>query len=153
MNWPFANDPTNPDATPDLDDWGWDTYWTASDWLTWHAAMKSRYGLTYANKTFLSWWNKQTLGANPLDARSFNPTFRQYAKDNGFFAGLYDNAPLAEPLGAATDLVTKASDGLDSAATALKWAIPAALVVVVAIWAGPSIIRGYKSIKAAATKQ
>ena len=46
--WSTANDPSNPEATPDYDGWGPDSWWTAQDWLTWHRSLKSKYGLDKA---------------------------------------------------------------------------------------------------------
>jgi hypothetical protein len=87
--WPAANDPTSATATPDYDNWGFDTWWTASDWMTWHMALKRAYGLEEANRRFITAWDKQGLFASPIDARSFDTTFRQYARDNGFFDALF----------------------------------------------------------------
>ena len=92
MSWEPEHDPFNPDATPDYDSWGWDDYWSPSEWLQWHATMKARYGLECANTVFLSHWNNQSMGANPLNARTFDSNFREYAKVNGFYNGLWGNA-------------------------------------------------------------
>lgn len=123
------------DSVPDLDEWGWDDYWKINDWITWHKAMKKKYGKDYANTKFLQWWGKQTTGANPLDARSFNSDFRKYAKDNGFLNALYADAPIIQPIGAGTDIISGASDVVSnvgetvvSASKVVKILVPVLLV-------------------------
>lgn len=100
-----AHDPTNPDAQPALDGWGWGEYWDIQDWMHWHQAMVQKYGLRAANETFIAYWREQGLGAAPLNDRSFDETFRQYARANGFLNDLYSGVEIiTEPLGWATDI-------------------------------------------------
>lgn len=133
--------PTNPDATPDLDGWGWDSFWSAQDWLTWHAAVKARDGLDVANARFLAAWNQQSFGASPLDARSFDSGFREYARANGFLSGLYGNgASIAQPLGLVSDVAsasTQVGAGIQNTGTLLKWLLPVAVLGVVGVYAWP----------------
>lgn len=128
--WPPESDPTNPAASPVLDGWGWGEYWSASEWLTWHAAMKSTIGLAAANARFLAAWNEQGIGANPLNARTFSPSFREYARANGFMEGLYDNASgfsvILNPAGSVIELAGAAADGGGKVATGVKQATDAA---------------------------
>ena len=124
--WPTASDPTNPAAVPVLDGWGWDDYWSADEWLTWHRAMVSAYGLAVANAKFLAAWNEQGLGASPLNARTFSPAFREYARANGFLDGLYGNAPgfstILNPAGSALEATDAVAETVGGAAGALKTA-------------------------------
>lgn len=133
MNWPTENNPSNPAATPVLDGWGWGDYWSADEWLVWHAAMKSAYGLAVANSRFLAAWNDQGIGASPLNARTFSSSFREYARVNGFLDGLYGNAQWAAPIldtyGSATEAVGAVSETVGGAASTLKTVGPALLVV------------------------
>lgn len=130
------------DSIPDLDEWGWDDYWDINDWMEWHRLMKARYGLAKANSTFLKYWDKQTSGANPLGARSFNSKFKEYARANGFYDGLFSGLldMLARPGSAAQDLVkggtnviSSAAKGAENTGKVLKFLIPAAIVVAVVI--------------------
>lgn len=125
--WKPENDPTNPTSTPDYDNWGPDSWWTAQDWVTWHKALKAKYGLDEANARFINAWQKQGLFSAPLDARSFDTSFRDYAKANGFFDGLYYGlGGVAKPIGTATDVVTGVTQGVSSLANLSKYLIPIA---------------------------
>lgn len=125
--WPPVNNPTNPDATPDYDNWGPDTWWTSNDWLTWHGSLKAKYGLDEANRRFINAWQQQGIGASPLDARSFDTRFRDYAKANGFFDALYYGlGSLAKPIGTTTDIVSGVTSGVSTVANLSKYLIPAA---------------------------
>jgi hypothetical protein len=129
--FPPANDPTNANSTPDYDGWGPDSWWTAQDWLTWHRSLKARFGLDEANARFINAWQKQGIGASPLDARSFDTSFRDYAKANGFYDGLYYGlGAIAKPLGTGTDVVTGITEGISTTATLTKYLIPIAAVAL-----------------------
>ena len=126
--WKPQNDPTKPTSTPDYDGWGWDSWWTAKDWLQWHKALKAKYGQEEANYRFIMAWEKQSAGASPLDARSFDTEFREYAKANGFLDGLYFGlGVMVKPIGMTTDVVTGVSRGLSAAANISQYLIPVLL--------------------------
>ncbi len=125
--WAPQNNPTNPNSTPDYDDWGPDSWWTAQDWVTWHKALKAKYGLDEANVRFITAWQKQGIGASPLDSRSFDTSFRDYAKANGFFDGLYYGlGSIVKPIGTTTDVITGVSQGVSITANLAKFVIPVA---------------------------
>ncbi len=125
--WKPENDPTKPTSTPDYDEWFPDSWWTAQDWVTWHKALKAKYGLDEANARFINAWQKQGVLSAPLDARSFDTSFRDYAKANGFFDGLYYGlGAVAKPIGTATDVVTGVTQGVSSLANLSKYLIPIA---------------------------
>ena len=129
--WPAANDPTNADSTPDYDNWGPDSWWTAQDWLTWHKSLKAKYGLDEANVRFITAWQKQGLFSAPLDARSFDTSFRDYAKANNFFDALYYGlGALVKPIGATTDVISGVSQGISSASDLTKYIIPIAAIAL-----------------------
>jgi len=121
------NDPTNAGSTPDYDDWFWDSWWTPQDWITWHKSLKSQYGLDEANSRFINAWAKQGVGASPIDARSFDVTFQNYAKANGFYDGLYYGlGALVKPIGAVTSAVSGASEGVAAIGSLTKYLLPIA---------------------------
>lgn len=125
--WPAANDPTNADSKPDYDGWGPDSWWTSNDWMTWHRSLKARYGLDDANVRFVNAWQQQGALSAPLDARSFDTNFRDYAKANGFFDALYYGlGALAKPIGTTTDVITGVTQGVSTVANLAKYAIPVA---------------------------
>ena len=129
--FPSENDPTNASSTPDYDNWGPDSWWTAQDWLTWHRSLKTRFGLDEANSRFINAWQKQGIGSSPLDARSFDSSFREYAKANGFFDALYYGlGSLVKPIGVTTDVISGVSTGISSTASLTKYIIPIAAVIL-----------------------
>lgn len=138
------------ESTPAYDGWGWDDYWDCYDWIAWHKAMLPVYGIDETNKRWLQAWNKQdTFFAAPVDCRTFNQDFKQYAKDNGFYDGLFEGIGfLAQPLSAGTSVVTGASDLVGDTADNskyLKYVIP---VVITLILIG-IIVYGVSKIKKA----
>lgn len=152
--WPWESDPSNPDAYPvmaTLNTWGG---WSPAEWMQWHAAMRTAYGLATANTRFLTAWaDDGVLSGPPLDARSFNTAFRDYAKTNGFFDGLYNGlGVIAKPIGAANDVVDAASKSASTAAKIAEWVLPAAILigaaVIAAPYAAPHVRRALKAIKA-----
>jgi hypothetical protein len=93
--------------------------------MTWHKSLKLKYGLEEANSKFIIAWHKQSIGAGPIDARSFDSTFRDYAKDNGFLEDLYwGSGFVAKPLGAAVDLITGISSGFSTTANISRYFVP-----------------------------
>lgn len=133
--WAPENDPTRATSTPDYDDWGPDSWWTGQDWLTWHRALKDAYGLEVANARFIAAWQQQGLGSGALGARSFDSSFRDYARANGFFDGLYWGlGSVTRPIGTTTDVTTGISEGVSTVANLSKWAIPAAAIVLGYLW-------------------
>jgi hypothetical protein len=129
------------DSTPVLDGWGWADYWPINVWQQWHMMLKAKYGLDEANKRFLFYWRQQTLFSNPLDARTFNANFRNYAKENGFFNDLYSTTGgiFAKPINwpgqifaAGDTVITGATGGIVTGGKILKYGIPAGLVLIFA---------------------
>ena len=121
-------------SIPNLDDWGIDKYWIAQDWLEWHKIMKAKKGKTYADSTWLSWWNKQTFGAVPADAVWMNTGFRNYIKKEGLYnsiAGILDNVTgaVVDVASSGGNVVASAGKGAENAAKVLKIAIPVLFVL------------------------
>ena len=141
-DWSPPHDPSSADSTPDYDDWGRDTWWNGSEWKRWHAALKARYGLEEANWRFIEAWHKQGFLSGGLDARSFDPDFIAYAKENGFYQALFKGlGVLARPVSAGTQVITAgsevvedvaeaASSAVATTASAAKWLLPVAAVVM-----------------------
>lgn len=111
-------------SKPDYDDWGWDDYWDINDWVEWHKALKKHYGLKDANKIFIKAWEQQSDGANPIGARTFNSTFKNYAKLNNFYDQLFDSAgvfgTILKPAAATTSAVDSASNAVANVAKAAE---------------------------------
>ena len=113
------------DSTPDLDDWGIDSYWSCEDWVAWHKELKKKFGLDEANRLFITEYHKGGFGASSFDCRSFNADFRKYAKENNFFNALYDGLAglITQPLGAVKDVVSAASNTVSNVADAAEEAV------------------------------
>lgn len=136
-------------STPNLDDWGWDKYWNANDWMEWHKIMKSKKGKVYADSTFISWWNKQTFGASPADAVTFNSRFREFLKKED----LYDAVAnlIQKPIGAVNDLISSGSNVVsqtgetaENFGKVLRIALPAMAIVFgigLSIWAYKKFVK------------
>ena len=140
MAYPFANNPSNPEAKPLYNDnilkvWNWfSTVWSCDDWTTWHKAMVAKYGLDDANHFFLQEWNNLATGSSAIDCRSFNTAFRDYMKKVGLIDSIYSGIGIvAKPIGAAGDAVGNISSAVSSGTKTLKLLVPIVIVVIVTI--------------------
>ncbi len=147
------HEPSSADALPDFDEWGWDEYWSADDWIEWHAAMKQEYGLRQANETFLAYWQEQGAGASPYSARSFDSSFREYARANGFLDDLFDGpSVIFQPLGWGTDILgggTNVAGNLPGVINAAGNALGAVSVIWPVLLLGAILIYGQQARKSA----
>lgn len=136
--WAPEHDPDSASSTPDYDEWGWDDWWKASDWIRWHRALKAAYGPDEANRRFIDAWDRQTNFAGPIDARTFNSDFKAYARENGFYQALFSGSgALARPVAAGVSVVDAASGAVEDVAAAVsttgsfaRYLLPVAAVVM-----------------------
>ena len=70
------------DNAPDYDEWGWDTYWSCDDWITWHKKLVEHFGKATAKEIWDYAFKKTTSLSNNLDCISLNSTFRDYVHQN-----------------------------------------------------------------------
>jgi hypothetical protein len=149
MAFPIEHEPTNPNALPDYDGLGWDSQWSAADWMTWHAALVGKFGIDEANTRFITAWQGGSFFESaPLDARTFNSAFREFARKNGILDALYFGlGAIAKPLGAANDVldtVTAIGGGVKDAGKSLggslKWWLLGAAVLGLAFYILPAAI-------------
>lgn len=126
------------ESKPVLDGWGWGDYWSAIDWIKWHTAMKEKFGLPKANEIFITEYHKAGWGAASYDWKTFNQTFIEYAKQNGFYKGLFEGvggllsratAAIADVTTSAGEVVAGAGDLAKGAAKSFPLLIPAVLVL------------------------
>ena len=116
-SWPWANDPNNPDATPDYDAWGPDDYWDCSEWERWHGTLKSKYGQAEANYRWASAWEKSGWFSGNINCRSLNTQFRNFLQREGLMGAAFSGVGvLAKPIGAAADVVEAGSEAASGAA-------------------------------------
>lgn len=137
-------------STPDLDDWGWDEYWSCPEWMQWFYALKKEYGREKATQIWGEWWNKQTSLSHAVDCRSFNSDFKKFVKDEELsgivYEGIFGLAGKTVSVGAdvvsgAGDVVSGATEGASNIAKQLKWIIPSVLVLATV----GLVIYGYKT--------
>lgn len=138
------------ESSPDYDNWGWDDYWSIRDWMTWHMRMKKEYGKEKANITFLTAWEKQQFLSSPLDARTFDADFKRYAKDNGFYEGLFDPGILklilkgiSLGLDVTETTIEAASDTAETLRKFIKYGVPIILIALIlgtGLWAYKNFI-------------
>lgn len=148
------------DSTPDLDGWGIDKYWGCQHWVKWHSLMVEKYGIKYANDTFLMEWEKQTFGASPGDCTTFNPAFIAYAKKYGFYQALFSGAAfLVYPLAVVSDVIIDAGKVIDNASNAavnttglLKYLLPVAAIGL-GLWAANEYIIKPMNFRKSLTKK
>lgn len=139
---PPSHDPSDPMSAPDLDGWGPDTWWSVSDWKRWFEALKNRFGEREAVLRWNEAWSQQGFGAGPLDAR-LDPDFRAWADSNGLSL-YYGIGQLAQPLGAASEVITGVSRGVTNVGRAGSWLVPLAVAAVALWFVGPSLLKGAK---------
>lgn len=119
------------DSIPDLDEWGYDSYWSCQDWMTWYNLQKLYFGKKNADKNFAYYWTQQTVGASPFDCRTFNPTFREFLRKNNLESIAWMDTPfrpLLDIAGTPGDVVEDVTEGANTGAKILKYAIPLTVV-------------------------
>lgn len=122
------------DSTPVLDGWGWDDYWNCNDWITWHKAMKAAYGPEYANSNFLQHYHQGGFGASNYDCRTFNSAFKTYAKENGFYDGLFSGIGIImQPVSGIISVGSNLGETVINTTSILKWLVPIALIALAVI--------------------
>lgn len=133
---------------PDYDEFGPDTYWTVSEWIEWHKKLVAQYGQPDANRRFLDAYHKAPFAAVSYDWRSYDTQFRDYAKANRFYDGLFRGlgglvARFTSLFGSTAEATTGAVDNIGGAvrdtSAALKTVLPllivaAALVLIFAFY-------------------
>lgn len=140
-------------STPDYDGWGWDTYWSTTQWIVWHKRLVEEYGIEKANEIWsLAWGNQGTLD-HPYNYYKYDSTFVQYFDSQGIDVGWWGSKILtstttavADTVEDVTNAVDNLSDGILSTSNVLKVAVPAALFGV-GYYFYKNYIKGSKRIK------
>ena len=126
-------------SVPDLDDWGWDSFWDCADWITWHKALAQAYGKDAALLKFATEWNKQGMGAHALGCRTVDSDFRTYINSVGLYDVVWQSAGgfkyVLQPIGSVMQTAGNVGGGLlkglDTTTTTFKYLVPALLTAVV----------------------
>lgn len=127
----------NADSKPILDGWGWDEYWMPEDWIEWHTMNKKKYGKEAANNKLIKEYHKASFGAASYDWRTFDTTFKNYAKLNNFYDGLFSGLggaimkPINTAASAADTVITSAGNvventakGAEKTSKVIKYGLP-----------------------------
>ncbi len=124
-------------STPDYDSWGPDDYWGVRDWIDWHKALVDAYGASEANRRFLAAYHGASFGAASYAWRSTSKEFRDYAKANGFYDGLFEGvggglARISATFGSIFETTSGTVEGVGSAisgsASVIRYVLPVAIV-------------------------
>lgn len=75
-------------STPDYDEWGWGSYWSCQDWITWYNTLKEHYGDKEAKIRWVSGWNGsdsflKTWDPTDETACLLDPYFANFFKKEG----------------------------------------------------------------------
>lgn len=133
-------------SKPDFDEWGFDTYWNATQWMEWLSALSAHYGQANGALEFYNAWMSRSgwfeaLGDVRADMVSLNGHFRDYVAQytlpggTNLLAALEDTVELSGVMGAGTDVVNDAGEILDNVTDTLKnttntltWLVPVAII-------------------------
>jgi len=142
--------PITAQSTPVYDGWGWDDYWMPGDWIRWHQLMAAEYGLTEANQRMVYAYNQGSTGAAHFSWRTFDSEFRDYAKRNGFYSGLFGGAGfIMQPIAGTVTVLENAGEVVteiaETAADAAGWLKPLLVIgmVIVLIFIAINLSRSY----------
>lgn len=154
MAYDQKNNPASPDAVPLFNNnilkfWNWfNTVWGCGDWMTWHKAMKAKYGKEHADGTFLLNWDDLATGSSAIDCRSFNTAFRNYMRQEKLLDALYSGVGfIAKPLGVGTDVLSSAGNTVSNVAKGIEGASKVAKIVVPAMLIGTLVVGGLWAYK------
>ena len=135
------HNPSDPNAIPDFDEWGWDSYWSQADWRTWYEANASEIGRKPAADKFAAAWNSRTgfweaLGDVRGDWETVNADFREWARritltdGSTLLAAITPGDPLSNIMGGTTDVLSNVGTSVVNTSKTLKWVLPILLVAV-----------------------
>lgn len=134
----MADNNITANSEPDLDEWGWDSFWSCAEWVQWHQQLKAMFGKADADRRFVNAYFEQSFGASGYDCRSFNSAFRTYFQDENLLEALYGDLAALQLIGAATDVITSVSNaasnagkGAENLSKVLKWLLPVTAIIVV----------------------
>ena len=129
-------------SAPVFDKWGIQaSYWGCYEWQKWHSELKRHFGKKTADETWLYAWDLQTMGASPLDCRSFNSDFKKFLRREG----IADEAGniISHIIGGSASIISGLGKAAIFTAGSLKIVIP---VLLIGLTAG-AIIYVYRSAK------
>jgi hypothetical protein len=99
---------------PDYDEWGYDSFWSCDDWMTWHKKLSEHFGEATATEIWNYAFKQTTNLSSNLDCNSFNSTFRAYVKQHNLTV---PSDLVTKTLGTTTDVVGGALDTTSNVVT------------------------------------
>ena len=124
---------------PDYDSWGYDNYWSCTDWMIWYGKLKQAYGADEARLRWKSAWEKQDATASPYLWCLYSDDFYDFVRENEL--GLENT--IADVTAGTGSALTGLLGGLGWFGRNLKWIAPTALILVGSVYA----MRFYKEFK------
>ena len=103
-------------TVPDYDEWGWDTFWSCDDWITWHQKLAQHFGEATATEIWNYAFKKTTNLSSNLDCISLDASFRAYVKAHKLT--VYEDL-ITDVIGGSTDILNSAVDTTVSVSTGL----------------------------------
>lgn len=145
-----------PSSQPVYDAWGFGDYWNCLEWMEWYKQLRTVYGASESDYIWSKAWldgvssvsggNGTAPGSNyitdsvPIDCRTFDSGFKDFlSKNPNLNSAVYSGIGglIAKPLGLGVDVVngivsfgSSAVKTVTNTGTVLKYAIPAAIVVL-----------------------
>lgn len=125
------------DSTPDFDNWGWDDYWTCSDWMRWHQLNVTSYGRTVANDKFVQQWAAQDGFMAPYNWCKYDSDFAGYFQAQGIDVGWLFSHLVVTAQNVGDNVLSSTEDlssGLNRITTLVKYVSPFAAIGA-GVWA------------------
>jgi hypothetical protein len=132
---------------PDYDEWGYDNYWNCDDWTTWHKQLKAHFGEERARIIWNYAYAQGSQFSKHWDCRTFNSTFRAYAKANNLDTYASVTLPIIPQIldlsGSAFDIVGGVTDVVSEVASVFG-NTKLVRVAIYTLLAGGVIYLGYR---------
>lgn len=120
--------------------YGWiSDYWSVDDWIRWFGLLGEKYGQDVAVTKFVNAFNAGPPFAAHTTWRSFNNTFIEFAKTNGFYDQLFPgiSGTIARLIAGTRNTVANtagaAENITDAAAKTAGWIVPVLALSLVGI--------------------
>ena len=113
------------ESYPDYDGFGWDNYWSCTDWMIWYGKLKQAYGVSEAKLRWKSAWEKQDNTSNPYLWCMYSDDFYEFIREEEL--GLSNT--LADVSSGVGTGVTGIFKGFGWIGRNIVWLAPAVLII------------------------
>jgi len=130
--------PNDPNAMPDFDEWGPDSYWSQADWATWLGTLVEEFGPVGVDMFYQAWSSRLGFWSTLGDVRNnwitldtgFRNQMSKYTLTNGtnLLEALEGTIFLGGIMGGGSDAVNNVGDTLSSTTKTFSWLVPALLI-------------------------